>query len=470
MAINLSPTTVEPSANAFYRAVWRWHFYAGLYVIPFLLMLAITGLCILWFTTIAPEYGDRISVTPSANTLRLNEQSAIITKIHPEGKITQYIAPYSTSNPALFRVGLEGDDRMIAIDPYSGRILRDVPQAGTYNDFFTRIHGSLFIGRKTGGLGDLLIETAASLGIVLLITGLYLWWPRDGRSYRATLLPNLALKGRLFWREIHSGLGFYGSLIILFFLISGLSWASVWGGKFVQAWSTFPAEKWDNVPLSTIDHASMNHGALKEVPWALEQTLMPQSGSKQGIEGLPHDVPVVLESVVALGRAIGFNGRFQVAFPGDEKGVWTLSQDSMSYDSPDPTSDRTVHVDQYTGKILAAVGFAEYSLPGKAMAVGIALHEGQMGTWNIILNFIFCIGIILICVSGVAMWWIRRPSNTFRLSPPPLADNFPLWKGAVTIGIIISLLFPMAGAALIMAIILDMMVLNRISALKQFFN
>lgn len=123
----------------------------------------------------------------------------------------------------------------------------------------------------------------------------------------------------------------------------------------------------------------MKDDAVKEVPWALEQTLMPQSGSQAGIVGLPEDVPVVLECVVAFGRAIGFKDRFQVAFPADENGVWTLSQDSMSYDSQNPTADRTVHVDQYSGKILASVSYDDYSMLGKFMAVGIALHEGQMG-------------------------------------------------------------------------------------------
>ena len=39
-------TAAQPEAAAssrLYRAVWRWHFYAGLYVIPFLMMLAVTG-------------------------------------------------------------------------------------------------------------------------------------------------------------------------------------------------------------------------------------------------------------------------------------------------------------------------------------------------------------------------------------------------------------------------------------------
>ncbi|MBY4854129.1 PepSY domain-containing protein, partial [Burkholderia contaminans] len=42
-------TTVEraispaQSAHAGYRTLWRWHFYAGLFVMPFLVVLAITG-------------------------------------------------------------------------------------------------------------------------------------------------------------------------------------------------------------------------------------------------------------------------------------------------------------------------------------------------------------------------------------------------------------------------------------------
>ena len=460
----------QPSSSAFYRAVWRWHFYAGLYVIPFLMMLAVTGLFMLWFTAIAPEFGERLTLSPGSASLRISEQADAASNAYPAGKITQYIAPLGNHNPALFRMVLENGDRMLAVDPYTGIILRDVPQENTWNDFFTRVHGSLFLGAKTGGLGDLLIEIAAGLGIVLLITGIYLWWPRNGRTLGDVLVPNLALRGRLFWKELHTSIGFYGSVIILFFLISGLAWAGVWGGKFVQAWSTFPAEKWDNVPLSDQTHATMNHGALKEVPWALEQTLMPVSGSKEGIAGLPQNVPVVLESVVALGRAIGFEGRFQVTFPSDEKGVWTLSQDSMSYDSPNPTSDRTVHVDQYTGKILASVGYADYSLPGKAMAIGIALHEGQMGLWNVVLNFAFCIMILTICISGIAMWWIRRPSKVFRLGPPPMPENFPLWKNAAIIAVLLSIAFPLVGATLIAAILLDVILLSRVPVLKRIFK
>src|SRR5690606_2419255 len=41
-------TSDRSLSRAFYTTAWRWHFYAGLYVAPFLIMLAVTGLIMLW--------------------------------------------------------------------------------------------------------------------------------------------------------------------------------------------------------------------------------------------------------------------------------------------------------------------------------------------------------------------------------------------------------------------------------------
>jgi uncharacterized iron-regulated membrane protein len=467
--LDSAPPKDRAIAQKFYFAAWRWHFYAGLYVAPFMLMLAVTGMIILWFTTVAPEYGDRIAIPVAEKALSITDQAKAALQSYPEGSIGKYVAPYGPANPALFQVNLDGGNRMIALDPYTGKVVQDRAQDGTWNEFATSIHGELMIG-DNGGFGDLLIEIAASLGIILLVTGIYLWWPRNRQNWRDVLVLNLAARGRAFWKSLHMTTGFWMSVILLFFLISGLSWAGVWGGKYVQAWSTFPAAKWDNVPLSDKTHAEMNHGALKEVPWALEQTLMPKSDATGVASGLPEGTPVVLESVVALGRAIGFDGRFQVSAPADASGVWTLSRDSMSYDSADPTSDKTVHIDQYTGKVLATVNYEDYSTAGKAMAVGIALHEGQMGWWNIALNALFCLSIILIAVSGVVMWWKRRPSGSFRLGAPPMPDSMPMWKGAVFIMLALSFLFPVAGLTLLAVLALDVIVITNLPRLKALLN
>lgn len=453
--------------NKLYFAVWRWHFYAGLYVLPFLVMLALTGIVMVWFSAIDPEYGERLPVTPGATTLTIADQSAAALAAHPGGSISTYIAPLGPENPALFRVALEDGARMVAVDPHTGTILRDTLEGDTWEEFADHLHGELLMQGEAKVWGDLLVEIAASLALLLIVTGLYLAWPRHGRGFRSMLVPDLSARGRAFWKSLHLSLGTWASAVLVLFLISGLSWAGVWGGKFVQAWSTFPAEKWDNVPLSDSIHASMNHTAQETVPWALEQTPMPASGSDAGVAGLPQGTPATLDSLAALARDLGIAGRFQLAVPAGETGVWTISQDSMSADSPDPTVDRTVHVDQYTGQILADVRFADYSLAGKAMAMGIPLHMGLMGLWNAVFNIVFCLLIVAICISGVVMWWLRRPAGAARLAAPPRPDLVPLTRGVLLIALLMGMAFPVLGLTLLAVLAFDLLVLGAVPPLKR---
>ena len=55
-----------------------------------------------------------------------------------------------------------------------------------------KLHGELLIGN----VGDWLVELAASWALVLLVSGLYLWWPRKGSRVWGVLLPRLDLNNR----------------------------------------------------------------------------------------------------------------------------------------------------------------------------------------------------------------------------------------------------------------------------------
>lgn len=477
----LPASASDPAAagrlRAFYNAAWRWHFYAGLYVAPFLVMLAVTGLLMLWSSVLAGRDGENIFVPTASSITAVSKQAEAALSAEPGGTILQYIAPRTDGQVALFQVKNGDKLSMVAVDPYRGTVVDRWDRRSGLYDIAETIHGTLLIGDT----GDRLIEIAAGFGVVLVITGLYMWWPRRGEPLSALLVPSLSAKGRQRWKDLHRSTGFYVSILLLAFLISGMSWTGIWGGKFVQAWSTFPAAKWDNVPLSDATHAAMNHGDTKDVPWGLEQTPMPMSGSMAGMPGM--DMPAAngetagaarapadagsLDAVVALARSLGFDHRFTLNFPQGDTGVWTISRDTMSYDSGDPTSDRTVHVDRYTGNILADVGYADYSVPAKAMAVGIAFHEGEMGVWNIALNTVFCLAVIFISASGVAMWWMRRPKGATRLVAPALPADMPLWRGAVLVMLAVSLLFPLVGLTLIAVLALDLLVIGRIPRLSR---
>lgn len=465
-------TAIAPSEVAapnsrsmtFYRAAWRWHFYAGLFVIPFLLMLSLTGLTMVFRPQLENlQYGSLLNVAPQSMVYPLEAQKLAVKQAFPNGEISRVQVTNRPDRSTAFAVTNKGQDLNVYVNPYTNKVLGSVANDNTLYAIADKIHGTLLLGET----GDRLVEIAAGWAIVLTITGLYLWWPRRGkekRNWRAAFVPERA-KGRSGWKNAHSVVGFWISGILLFFLLSGMAWTGIWGGKFVQAWNTFPANKWNNVPKSTQTLDSLNRPGEKVIPWNLEQTPIPQSGSAAGAIGVAK--PVTLDSVAAFARAK--LPAFSISSPSDAKGVYTVSASTMSGDVTDARKDLTLHIDQYSGKVLANVGWAEYNLGAKAMASGIALHQGRYGLWNQLLGAAFCLLILFICSSGVVMWWLRRPAGAKRLHAPPM-PNVALWRGGAVIMLLLGLAFPLVGATLLTVLLLDLLVLRRVPVVKTALN
>ncbi len=466
---NIESAKVEENslARKCYLATWRWHFYAGIFVIPFMFILSVTGLVMLYDDVIQEaRYGEQLNVIAQPGPSTPSQQLTAVQVTFPDAAVKKYTPPEGPARSSQIAiVDKGGEGLLVNVNPYTNEVLGTINRDDSWYALANDIHGTLLMGDS----GDRIIEISAGLAVMLVITGLYLWWPRNRAGKSCVFWPRLNSGKRAFWRDLHASLGLYSAAFLLFFLISGLAWAGIWGGKIVQPWSSFPAEKWENVPLSDENHAAMNHGALKEVPWGLEQTALPESGSNAGSKGvLAHQV-VNIDTINTLATQLGFTN-FQVNLPRGEQGVFTISADTMSGDITDPRLDRTVHIDQYTGNVLADVGWNEYSPMAKAMAAGIALHQGDISNWNLAANTLLCVVFAFISASGVAMWWLRRPKGALNLGAPPLPKDLPLWKGAVVIMLLISLAFPLLGLTLLVVLCLDLLVLSRVPALQKLFS
>ncbi|STZ76766.1 PepSY-associated TM helix domain-containing protein [Bergeriella denitrificans] len=469
--------TAAAQAKRRYLTIWRWHFYAGIFTTPFLILLAATGLAMLLFANISGRDGERMRVVPQAAVQPLSAQAEAARRaLHSDSaSVVQYIAPRSADTVAVFRIDDGGKAVMAAVDPYTAQVLKTYPRHQDWYHLMDEIHSDILLG----SFGDYLLETAASLTILLIVSGIYLWWSQSAgkgslpRRLKSLFLPRFG-QGRSAWRSLHGAAGLWVSLVLLTFCLSGLAWAGIWGGKAVQAWNQFPAGKWGVAPIPQSDAAThgmlLNDGKTKEVPWVLELTPMPQSGTAAGADGIRSDVPLTLETLDRYAREIGFEGRYQLNLPKGETGVWTLSQDSMSYDSDSPTVDRTVHIDQYSGKVLADIRYDDYNLFGKFMAVSIALHMGTLGWWSIAANAAFCLTVIMMCISGWVMWWKRRPSGASGLIPPARHIPLPPFWGMALPLLLIAALFPTALAAIAAVWLLDRLVLTRIPALSGWFK
>ncbi|HEY9813778.1 MAG TPA: PepSY domain-containing protein [Candidatus Sericytochromatia bacterium] len=472
----LNPSQVaEPPRNRFYRTVWRWHFYAGLFVIPFMLILSITGIIYLFKPQLdAAMYHQQMFVQPADVVMPYTQQVAVVQRTYPDAKVTKFTPSFASNRSAEVTIATF-DKRTLAVfvNPYTAKILGVRDEKNNLQAIARKIHGELMIGK----LGDYLVELASCWGLVLLITGLYLWLPRHKMTFLGTLIPRVwSQNKRVFWRDLHAVSGFYGVLLIGFLIISGLPWTGFWGDTFARLSSHYPAQMSANVPQSTILTGSLNQQNNLTVPWAVEQLPMPKS-SKPGDEHhsahneatqfrVATDNSVNLDSVVTLAQAKGAPPGFSVSFPESQTGVYTVSAFPNN-----PAQEVTLHIDQYSGKVLADVRWKDYGLVPKAVEMGTSIHMGKyFGLSNQLLMLLAALIVIVLSVSGAVMWWQRRPKGIGLIGAPAMPAHVQEWKVPLAIVAVLGIIFPLVGLSLVIVLLLDYFVLARIPALKHIFG
>ena len=444
--------------KALYAAVWRWHFYAGLYVAPFLMLLACTGLVMLARDSIDRlQLGDLLTNTSGGRPVSHQARLDAARTAFPNATLVRYQPGRDATDATRVTATIDERPQTIFVDATTGAVRGVVEDRRRIYVMAHLLHGTLLLGN----LGDGLIEIAASLGILLIVSGLYLWFPKGTSFWQSFRISGAT--PRLVWRDVHKLAGVILAPVLALQLIAGLAWTEVWGGRFVQTWSTLAATTAAPGQSAGAHHETLNAGSSKVVPWNLEQTPLPSSAhSGHGL--------ITLDAAIDAAQQAGIGQRFFVGVPRDADGVWTIAQTGLNDDINDPTQELTVHVDRHSGSVVGHGGWNEYGPTARAMAAGIPLHMGSLGWWNLAGACLLCLSVILMSFSGLVMWWLRRPARGWRLAAPPRPDpvRVPLvtWVTAAILGV----LFPLAGATLVAIAIFDWALVRHMPALRQLLN
>jgi uncharacterized iron-regulated membrane protein len=156
-----------------------------------------------------------------------------------------------------------------------------------------------------------------------------------------------------------------------------------------------------------------------------------------------------LDRAVAQLDRIGFPRPFSVQLPEGPDGAY-----AAVYTSNKAEDTRTVYLDQYSGIVLAEVGYADYGPVAKAIEWGIAVHEGrQYGSLNRFVMLGGCVAILLLATTAPVMWWKRRPKGD--LAAPPAPPERHVRVGVLGIVLVVGVVFPMVGASLLLALTID---------------
>jgi uncharacterized iron-regulated membrane protein len=458
----------RPSSGGLFRAFWRWHFYASFLVIPVLLVLATTGLIYLFRFQIEPLlHADLMKVTASADAVSqpYAAQVRAVETAYPRATVVSMTEPPEAGRSTAFSVTLpDGSPRDVYVNPYGAEVLGSLNPDDTLSGIAVRLHGELMAGTK----GDYLIELGACWAIVMAMTGYYLFF--RGRAARARRRASNVAGATL--RNRHAAVGSVVGVGLLLLLVSGLPWTGFWGSKAQDLatangsslWSTDPGAI--SHPTSKLDE-SLPHSHAHEVPWALGNTDVPDSA-----EGGSGERSVAnIDTAVQVADARGLRHPMTVAVPEDGEGVFSV----IGYAFDDPTDERTVHVDQYGGGVVATYGYADYPLLAKVVSQGIGLHEGRsLGLVSFWATALFCVAVMFMCVTGPMMWWRRRPRRQpgvpRSMGAPrgrlPIKATPLLAFGLVALGVFL----PLFGLSLIVVLLLDQLLLRRVPRLRAWFN
>ncbi|CAM3060311.1 PepSY domain-containing protein [Paracoccus nototheniae] len=436
------PSGPYPSAAAsdLYRAVWRWHFYAGLFVLPFLITLALTGAAYL--------FKDEIDMIVHADLKRVAIEDGAI--LRPEqlvasaitavpGRAVRLTRPAAPHVSAEVTVAADDGRRMaVFVNPYSGHVLGARPDRSTVMWTVRHLHSLKYFGPVARGV----IEIVAGWSILLVGTGLYLWWPRGQAG--GVLSVRGTAKKRVFWRDTHAVTSVVVGGFIVFLAITGMPWSNIWGGK-VNEWANgqnfgYPAGLRVDVPMS-----DQRLSETTQTSWSMEQARIPKVTAPS--EGA---IPIGLDAAVAAFDRLGLHAGYAVSLPSSPTGVYTGSV------YPDDVSrQRVIHLDQYSGQPLVDMRYADYGPAGRWLEFGINTHLGQQfGLANQIVLLAVCAGIVLLAVSAGVMWWKRRPAKG--MGVPPMPTDARAFRGVLAILIAGGILFPLTGASLLVMLALDM--------------
>jgi len=483
----MSTTVADPAAEtddgpsrSLYRTIWRWHFFAGLFSIPVIALLCLSGLVWLFKPQIwGLMYGDIQHVRPATEIVSYQQQVDAVLAAHPGSSVGVVHTPPAADRSTIVDV-TTSDQRSLSVyvDPYAGRVLGEIDNGTDLSMVALKLHGTLMTGSWLGNerIGDTFIEIVAGWTVVLLVTGVYLWWPRGNRGLRQTLTVRRGRSAsRVTWRDVHSITGVLFSFITLFFLITGLAWAGWWGPNYLsKAVDAVGGGKPEVESTSRTVGELLPNGSS---PWSMGNLPIPASRPVP-TDGRLDTAPLAwdpaagapLDAVLARAQALGIPHGFSAYYPEGETGSYMIAYWADGPQEPfrDTTDTRIAYIDQYTAQPLGEYGYGEYGWAAKATDFGITVHEGrEWGLLNQIMVATATVAILVSLATSLVMWRKRRPSG---IGAPGKEPGRKLGLVLLVVIGIFSILFPLLGASILAVLVLDTLLVRRVPALARAFG
>jgi ferredoxin-NADP reductase len=378
----------------FRSGVTQVHRWTGLTIGLLAIFLAVTGGWIVLRPILDPVTYPQLMVIPACTKpLPVDSLAAAARTLHPKGRL-DYVWFYDSSTSSTMVRFSDGDQ--VYVDTCSGRVLGHQARYGGLYGTVEALHRFKFMDIKPGML--IIGWTSLLLAVLLVLGGLFLWWPRRASAWKSAVKLNRRLNGRAFSLNLHTTTGVYASVVVFVVALTAVPLSLGWAKSalYVMTGSAELTNTRERVAALPKKKHAPKHGksaSAKRIPmqvaWAEARGLVPGALRWASIRYPLKNQPIE----IALSEQ---------RFP---------HSDARSY----------VYVDSRTAKVLDFRAYETRSAGEKLYLWMLALHTGHFG--GVFVQVLMLLGMIAVPVMGYTgiESFVRKTFRRPRRSQAPSA-------------------------------------------------
>ncbi|GAA3955852.1 PepSY-associated TM helix domain-containing protein [Hymenobacter algoricola] len=194
-------------------------------------------------------------VAATGPLLRPSRLQATALRNHPGTTASYLMYPGPGRATVVYMADKAGGSFVAYVNPYTGRELH---YQNLRRDFFTIVQHLHMYLLLPPAVGEWIVGPAVLIFVVMLVTGLILWWPKRKTDRRRSFTIKWGARWRRVNYDLHNVLGFYAAGVALLIALTGLMMSYEWvrdsatfvsnGGQSYPAETTPPAI--DSLPVA----------------------------------------------------------------------------------------------------------------------------------------------------------------------------------------------------------------------------
>jgi uncharacterized iron-regulated membrane protein len=379
------------------KLIGQLHLWLGLSSGLVVFVVAVTG-CLYAFKTELEDLTQpyRFIPTQQAAVLPPSAMQAIGTRILP-GKSIHSVTYHAGGRAAILSFyHYEPTYYYLAfINPYSGEVLHVQDMS---RDFFYQVLQGHFYLWLPPEIGQPVVATATLIFVLLLLSGLVLWWPKNRAAARQRV--------RFSWKDttrfkrknydLHNVLGFYALVVLLLLSLTGLVWGFQWFAR-----STYWLTSGGRELVSFYEPQSISTGTAAH-PTAIDRLWARAVATHPGAKSIEAHYPESADGTIAIST-------------NPEEGTFWKA-DHRYYDQ---RTFQEIPVQHQYGRY-----HDDLSAADKLARMNYDLHVGAI--WGLpgkILMFLASLVAASLPVTGFLIWWGRRKNRALRSASVPLTQR-----------------------------------------------